>query len=82
MDEIKRDCFAYKEVDGIPECNCLTGLYCEDCPFYQHKKDVRDNIFYRMSFANETEFRKALDKYCLRYGIGHLDEFEEEDIES
>lgn len=79
--KIKRSCFAHKERNGIPECNCLKGLYCEDCPFYKNKKDVKNNIFYEYSFRNHGEFIEALNKHCSKYGIGHLEDFEEDEEE-
>ena len=75
---IKSDCFAFKEFSRQPYCNCLTEVKCQNCPFYQHKKDIKNNIFYKLSFKSHRDYIKALEKYSLKYGQGHLEDFEEE----
>lgn len=74
----KKDCFAYKTFSGKPYCNCLKEMSCSNCPFYKNKKEVKDNIFYEESFKNHEEYIKALEKYYTLYGVGHLEEFEED----
>ena len=42
MSNVKKDCFAYKQVKKIPDCRILKELCCknEECKFYQSKYDV------------------------------------------
>lgn len=78
MEEIKKDCFAYKETSGIPYCNALKEMECKDCPFYKEKSEVKNNIFYPESFKSHHEYIQAIDKYTMKYGRGHLEDFEED----
>lgn len=79
MDEIRKDCFAYKEVSQQPMCNSLKKLDCKDCPFYKNRKEVKNNIFYEWSFPSHGDYIRELEKYSSKYGIGHLEEFEEDE---
>lgn len=78
MNELRKDCFAYKEISYKPICNALKEIDCKDCPFYKNRKEVKNNIFYEQSFASHGEFIKELEKYSSKYGIGHLEDFEED----
>ena len=76
-EDIRKDCFAYKIENNNQMCNCLNNLECKNCPFYKHKSEVKDNIFYKFSFKNYDSYVKAVEKYYLKYGIGNLNLFEE-----
>lgn len=79
MEQVKKDCFAYKEFSGKPMCNALKKMECENCPFYKNKYEIENNIFYEWSFPSHGEYIKAIKKYSDKYGIGHLEDFEEDD---
>jgi len=79
MESVKRDCFAYKEVNGVSSCNALKCLDCKNCSFYCHKNELENNIFYETSFINHASYVEEIDRYDLKYGIGHLNDFEDEE---
>ena len=81
MKKLRTNCFAFKEFSGIPYCNCLKNMECDNCPFFKERTEVKENIFYKESFKSYHDFIKTLEKYNNKYGIVHLEDFEEENIE-
>jgi len=72
-----RNCFGSRRNKKHPttlECSILKTDTCLNCPFYKKRDDVKNNVFYRWSFDNITEYKSALLAYKNKYGCFPKDE--------
>jgi len=59
---IAPDCFAFHfDKNGNAACKALTKIECECCSFFKTNEEIKNNIFYKWSFKNEDEWRKAVN---------------------
>lgn len=60
---IKNNCFTAKE-DGT--CHALNETDCTRCKFYKHRKDIKDNPFYKYSWKNEEKMKEIIKKNGIK----------------
>lgn len=60
---IKSNCFAARKDN---KCHALTVLDCTRCRFYKHRKDIKDNPFYRYSWKNEEKVKKIIKMKVIK----------------
>lgn len=56
---IKSNCFAARQDN---KCHALNELDCTGCRFYKHKKEIKDNPFYKFSWKNKEQMKKIIKK--------------------
>lgn len=62
--KIKKDCFAYIEEKN--ECNALTEIECEKCPFYKNRNKIKNNPFYAYSYDNKKKHKRDMEKTKIK----------------
>lgn len=64
---IKKDCFAYKEIECRPECHALREMDCTICKFYKPRKSITNNPYYGYSYKDKKQLEEDIRKRQIEY---------------